>query len=75
MKNIYHFLKAFFYVFICGIVSIAISATTSIVGFASIVYLNKISPITEIPLILLFVCVFISAVALGSWTANSILKN
>ena len=75
MERFIIFLETFFRILFCGVVSISISATTSIVGFASIVYLNQISPIAEIILILLCVSVFITATALGSLIADQILKN
>ena len=75
MKRFIIFLESFFHILFCGIVSISISVTTSIVGFASLVYLNQISPIEEIVLVLSLVSVFITAVALGSLIADHILKN
>lgn len=75
MKRFIIFLETFFHILFCGIVSISISATTSIVGFASLVYLNQISPIAEIPLILLLVSVFMTAVALSGLVVEQLLKN
>ena len=75
MKRFIIFLEAFFHILFCGIVSISISATICIVGFASLVYLNQISPIEEIVLVLSFVSVFMTAVTLSGLVADYILKN
>lgn len=74
MKRFIIFLETFFHILFCGIVSISISATICIVGFASLVYLNQISPIEEIVLVLSFVSVFMTAVALSGLVVEQLFK-
>lgn len=74
METFNKFLETFFHILFCGIVSIAISATICIIGFASLVYLNRISPIEEIVLVLSFVSVFITAVALSGLVVEQLFK-
>lgn len=74
MGNFFKYISDLFYLFWYALVLVACSTTFLIISFSSIIYLNKLSPIGEVPLIFLMVSIFVTSIFISIFITENIFK-
>ena len=74
MEKFFKYTSDLFNVFCYALVLVACSTTILIISFSSIVYLNKLSPIGETPIIFLMVSAIVTSIFISIFITENIFK-
>ena len=74
MEKFFKYTSDLFYVFCYALVLVACCTTILIISFSPIVYLNKLSPIGETPIIFLMVSAIVTSIFISIFITENIFK-